>query len=346
MSAGQGAVVEHGRDQALVLDDEDLGAVADRHARPTPGRGAGGRRGRGRSGGRRAGPGRRRRRRRTPPWGCRRRTRSSSSSAAGTRSSVPGGWPSSATSSWAAASAAAPAPSAAGRRPRQRVGGPASDTSSRPRHDEAVAARLAEPRSPARPPTAAARTTASAWSAGTQATTRLGDSANSHAVVGAGARRRRSPCRSRTAISASATPEAVGGVVDAGERAVGRPASRTSVGQPRRARRGRGRAPDRRSRPAPTPSETRRATGRPARARGGCRRRRAARPGGAPVEPVDHAEQADDRRRVDVAPAALVVEAHVAADDGDAEGPAGLAPCRRSPPTAATSPRGARGCRS
>ena len=45
-------------------------------------------------------------------------------------------------------------------------------------------------------------------------------------------------------------------------------------------------------------------------------------------------------------PAALVVEADVAADDRDAEGAAGARPCRRSPPTAATSPRGARGCRS
>ena len=43
-------------------------AVAHRHARPTPGRGAAGRRGRGRSGERPAGPARIRRRRRKPPW--------------------------------------------------------------------------------------------------------------------------------------------------------------------------------------------------------------------------------------------------------------------------------------
>ncbi len=44
--------------------------------------------------------------------------------------------------------------------------------------------------------------------------------------------------------------------------------------------------------------------------------------------------------------ARLVVEAHVAADDGDAERAARVGSCRRRPRRTATSPRGARGCRS
>ncbi len=43
-----------------------------------------------------------------------------------------------------------------------------------------------------------------------------------------------------------------------------------------------------------------------------------------PSHGVDQAQQADDRRRVDVGPGALVVEAHVAPDDGKGQGAAGL----------------------
>ena len=61
---------------------------------------------------------------------------------------------------------------------------------------------------------------------------------------------------------------------------------------------------------------------------------------------VDQPEHPDDRRRVDIGAVALVVKAHVAAYDGDAERQCTPRPCRRSPPRAATSPRGAPGCRS
>ena len=43
---------------------------------------------------------------------------------------------------------------------------------------------------------------------------------------------------------------------------------------------------------------------------------------------VDHADEPDDRRRVDVHAAALVVQGHVPADDRHPEGQA----CRRSEP--------------
>ena len=46
-------------------------------------------------------------------------------------------------------------------------------------------------------------------------------------------------------------------------------------------------------------------------------------PRGAAAQVVHHPQQADDRCRVDVATRRLVVEAHVAADDRDAEGPTG-----------------------
>ena len=59
-------------------------------------------------------------------------------------------------------------------------------------------------------------------------------------------------------------------------------------------------------------------------------------PGRAGGQPVDQAEHADDRGRVDVDAVALVVEAHVAADDRQIRGPGRPRSCRRRPPTAAT----------
>ena len=56
----------------------------------------------------------------------------------------------------------------------------------------------------------------------------------------------------------------------------------------------------------------------------------------AAVEPVDQAEHADHRRRVDVGARRLVVEAHVAADDRQARRPGRRRPGRRSPRSAAT----------
>ena len=63
-------------------------------------------------------------------------------------------------------------------------------------------------------------------------------------------------------------------------------------------------------------------------------------------QPVDHADHRHDRRGVDVAAPALVVEADVAAHDRQPTAPGRPRPCRRWPRTAATSSRGARGCRS
>ena len=78
-----------------------------------------------------------------------------------------------------------------------------------------------------------------------------------------------------------------------------------------------------------------------------CGRRRAGRcPGAASVELVDEADHADHGRRVDVGAVRLVVEADVAADHRHARARRTPRSCRRRPRRTATSPRGARGCRS
>ena len=117
-------------------------------------------------------------------------------------------------------------------------------------------------------------------------------------AVGAGHLRR------RPAAATKAQHRAVGGEVDGGDRPVRW--SRRSVAQR-------------------VPSSGKDAVRRGARARAARRRhRRTSRARRRRVDRVDEAEHAEHRRGVDVGPAALVVEADVAADDRERQGAAGL----------------------
>ena len=254
VSAGEGAVVEHRGDQALVLDHEDLGAVAHRHARRLLAAVLEGEEAEVGQVGDRLRRARTRRRRRTPPWGCRR----------GTRRRAP----------------RRPAPDQCARRAADELrtsierlvepcrrrcacgeaGRASASVASRQRHVEQTAARrgvaagLAEPGRPARRRTARPARPRRRGPAGTHATTRLGDSANSQRVVGAWRvdRRTQSRCAPPSRPAPRPRPSAVSWTpastpVGDQRRGRGRPAARCAS----RSSVGRG---DRRVRPAPTPT--------------------------------------------------------------------------------------------